>query len=78
MRSGSLDTQLNKSDIACNVQALSAGAYEGAWSLFSFVCLSQVIPNLGKTNYMSNTVKPANTDIERGIESVCINAGVSV
>ena len=69
MRSGSLDTQLNKSDIACNVQALSAGACEGAWSLFSFVCLSQVIPNLSKTNYMSNTVKSVNTDAEWGIEA---------
>ena len=69
MRSGSLDTQLNKSDIACNVQALSAGAYEGACSLFSFVCFSQFIPNLSKTKCMSNTVKSDNTDAEWGIEA---------
>jgi len=44
MRAGSFATQLNKSDIACKVQDLSVGMYEGATRLSSLVCLEQGIP----------------------------------
>ena len=50
MRAGSFATQLNKSDIACKVQDLSVGMYEGATRLSSLVCLEQGIPILEMTN----------------------------
>ena len=68
MRAGSSATQLFKSDMDWNVQDRSAGAYEGALTLSSLVCLSQDTPNLKKENNLSKNVK---NNLEMALVAEC-------